>query len=379
MSHQRPKLLVVQGSRPEHIKCAPVIKGLRASPRYEVVVCNTGQHREMADGISSLFGITVDYELSTMMPNQDLNQLAHRLLDGVARIIRESAPELVIVQGDTTTALVAALAAFHAKRAILHVEAGYRSGRKDQPFPEEINRAIIGRLADIHCAPTERAADNLRKEGITTNIWVTGSTGIDAMHLVLPRLDGCPPPLGFAHCMGGRDKRRILVTCHRRETIGAPLTGILRGLKRIAHAFPCTDILFPVHMNPQIRGDVFQALADIKNIALVEPLPYPDLLRELRDCYMVVSDSGGLQEEAPSLGKPVLVLRNVTERIEGIEAGNAQLVGTDENSIVSAITKLLTDADTYARMATAKNPYGDGKATSRIIAAIDSSFAVGAP
>jgi len=375
MPRERLKVLVIQGSRPECIKLAPVILGLRAAPCFDVSVCSTGQHREMTDGIDSLFKITIDHRLDVMVPGQDLNQLSQRILGGVAGVIRVTTPDLVIVQGDTTTAMMAAIAAFHAKCMVLHVEAGYRTGRKDQPYPEEINRAIIGRVADIHCAPTQRAADNLRKEGVVSNVWVTGNTIIDAMRIASEAIELRPAPSGCTRKWGGQGRPLILATCHRREAIGTPLDSILRALKRVAHAFPSTDILFPVHLNPRVRGVVFKALADVKNIALVEPLGYADLLRALKDCYMVVSDSGGLQEEAPALGKPILVLRNVTERTEGIDAGNARLVGTDEETIVSAMVTLLTDDEAYARMATARNPYGDGNATSRILTAIDSSFA----
>jgi UDP-N-acetylglucosamine 2-epimerase (non-hydrolysing) len=294
----------------------------------------------------------------------------------LSEVISATRPDLVIVQGDTATTLMGAIAAHNAQSRLMHVEAGLRSGRKDAPFPEEMNRILVSHLADFHCAPTETASANLRNAGIVANVWVTGNTGIDALEMGLARLANMEAD-GIA-LMNGLDTNRplILVTCHRRENFGKPFERIVCALKRVASEFPQTQILFPVHPNPNIRRVATKKLSGIDNIFLVDPLDYIELLSVLNACFMVVSDSGGLQEEAPALGKPVLVLRDVTERTEGIDAGTAKLVGTNEGAIFSAISELLTDEKKYKKMANAVNPYGDGKATARIIATLKSVMQV---
>lgn len=369
------RTLFVFGTRPEAIKLAPVIEGMSRRPDlFEVIVCVSAQHREMLDQVLTFFDVSVDYDLDVMQPNQDLNKVSVRILDGLDHVISTTRPELLCVQGDTTTTLMGALAAYYSQLKLMHVEAGLRSGRKDAPFPEEMNRILTSHLADFHFAPTAAAQEHLAKEGITSNVWVTGNTGIDALHLGLRRLAN----------MGGRelppiegldsDRPLILVTSHRRESFGEPFARITRAIKRVARQFPLIQILFLVHLNPNIRRVAFDELSGVANLFLADPIDYPDLLWTLKASVLVITDSGGLQEEAPALGKPVLVLRDVTERMEGVEAGTAKLVGTDEDAIVSAASTLLTDDAEYRRMAKAVNPYGDGKATERIIAALESTF-----
>jgi UDP-N-acetylglucosamine 2-epimerase (non-hydrolysing) len=361
------RILCVAGTRPEAIKLAPVLKGMESRPNnFDVRLCVTAQHREMLDSVISFFRLQVHYDLNLMLPDQDLNQLSAGILNGLHDVISHFQPEWMCVQGDTTSTLMGALAAHNSRVKLMHVEAGLRSFNKHSPYPEEMNRVLISRITDLHFAPTERARQNLIDEGVVSNVWLTGNTAIDALNLGLGIRRGQPLEID------GLDQRHpfILVTCHRRENFGAPIRQICQAIATIARRFPSNQILFPVHLNPNIRRPAFDVLGDVPNVVLVGPLGYGDLISALSACYLVLTDSGGLQEEAPSLGKPVLVLRDVTERLEGIEAGTSKLVGTDEDRIVAAVSELLRDDTAYRQMAKASSPYGDGRATEHIIAAL---------
>ena len=357
-------LLFVFGTRPEAIKLAPLVRAFQAEEGFKVYVCATAQHREMLDQVLAFFGIQPDYDLNLMQPAQSLNTLIARAIAGLEPVIAATKPEMVFVQGDTTTTLAGALAAFHHQAPIAHVEAGLRSGDMASPFPEEMNRVLTSRLATLHFAPTTRAAANLAAEGITTGVHVVGNTGIDALHLALGSLDAATSSAAFP----GVDFTRpiVLVTCHRRESFGDPFREICAALGDLARAHPNTQFVYPVHMNPAVRATAEAALT-APNIRLLAPLAYPELVWLMSRAELVLTDSGGIQEEAPSLGKPVLVMRNVTERIEGVEAGTARLVGTARESIVRETTRLLDDKTAYQAMAASVNPYGDGRASERIV------------
>ena len=349
-------MLVVYGTRPEAIKMAPVVAELRSRPQaFDVEVCTTGQHLDMVRQVEELLALRPDHDLRLMRPDQGLNELAASALAALDRVVSEAGPDWVLVQGDTTTAMAASLAAFHRGVPVGHVEAGLRTGDLASPFPEEANRRIVDLLARRLFTPTERSADALRAEGVADErIHVVGNTVIDALRGVAAML---PPP----ERTGG-----VLVTLHRRESFGAPLTGILGALARLAAELPHVDFLYPVHPNPNVRGPALDALSGIPNVRLTDPLDYRELVAELLRCRLVLTDSGGIQEEAPTFGKPVLVLREVTERPEGIAAGVARVVGTDPDRIVEAARLLLTSDDDYRAMAQAVNPYGDGMASRRI-------------
>lgn len=372
------KVLCVFGTRPEAIKMAPVIKELRRHrDRIETVVCVTGQHREMLDQVLRLFEISPDYDLDIMRQEQSLAQItscALTRLDGVLGRVR---PDWVLTQGDTTTAMAATLAAFYRRVKVGHVEAGLRTWNKSHPFPEEINRKIADGICDIHFAPTAAARQNLLREGVhASSIDVTGNTVIDALLDILGmEYDWSRGPLADVP----RHKRLILVTAHRRENFGEPLQNICAALRTIAAGYPDTHVVYPVHLNPQVRRVVFKALGGSKNITLLDPLEYVHLAQLMKQSYMVLTDSGGLQEEAPGLGKPVLVLREVTERPEGVAAGTVRVVGTEARNIVQAAAHLLDDRAAYERMARAVNPYGDGKASGRIVARLRASEAAPEP
>lgn len=358
------KILSIFGTRPEAIKLAPVLAALK---QHDVisVVCVTAQHREMLDQVLQLFGIQPDYDLAIMQPNQSLAELTARALTKLDEVLRIEQPDWVLVQGDTTTAMVAALAAFYHQIKVGHVEAGLRSFDKYQPFPEEINRKIATSVSDLHFAPTELSKQNLLREGVPeTTIVVTGNTVIDALLQVAEKsYDWDASPFAIIP----RDKRIILVTAHRRENFGAPLENICVVLRTIAERYSDVHIVYPVHLNPNVQTVVRQTLANLANLTLLAPLDYLPLVQLLKRSYLVVTDSGGIQEEAPGLGKPVLVLREVTERPEGVSAGTVKLVGTDRDNIIREIELLLTDKTAYDRMARAVNPYGDGYASQRIV------------
>jgi UDP-N-acetylglucosamine 2-epimerase (non-hydrolysing) len=375
------KVLCVLGTRPEAIKLAPVIRELRAraglglcaeaSGGLQTVVCVTGQHRELLDPMLSIFGIEPDYDLELMENNQTPTRLAAAVLAGLERILETERPDWVLVQGDTTTVAAASLAAFYARARVGHVEAGLRTGDKWQPFPEEINRRIGGVIADLHFAPTSRARDNLLREGVSDRqIRVTGNTVIDALHWVA----GMTPPDATSalvrKCRGeSAEDRIVLVTAHRRENFGRPLESICLALRDLA-GWPGVRVVYPVHLNPNVWGPVHRLLGDVPGITLLPPLDYLSMVHLLKRSYLVLTDSGGLQEEAPGLGVPVLVLRETTERPEGVDAGAVRVVGTRRERIVTEACRLLDDAAAYQRVARAVNPYGDGRAAERIVSAL---------
>ena len=366
------KILFIFGTRPEAIKLAPLIKEFEKYKKsVSVEVCVTGQHREMLDQVLDFFDMTVNYDLDIMKSNQSLFDITSLLVKGLERVLKSASPDLIFVQGDTTTAFVGALSGFYKKVKVAHVEAGLRSLNKYSPFPEELNRVLISHLADFHFAPTQKAKENLMNEGVKENIWIVGNTVIDALHLGLKILhekrDLKEEIEGFfSAVIKNPNSRLILVTGHRRESFGKPFENICFALKDIVERCSDVEIVYPVHLNPNVREPVFRILGKHPRIHLIEPLSYPYMIYLLEKSHLVLTDSGGIQEEAPSLGKPVLVMREVTERKEGIEAGVAKLVGTERKSITNEAVKLLEDEDEYKKMSRAINPYGDGKASLRI-------------
>ena len=373
----RRRVLVIFGTRPEAIKLAPVVAALADSNNLQARVCVTGQHREMLDQMLQLFSIRPDCDLGIMRPNQDLFELTARALDGLRTALEAEQPAAVLVQGDTTTAMVAALAAFYCKVPVGHVEAGLRTDRRYDPFPEEMNRRLTSHLATWHYAPTPHAADNLRREGIAAQqIVVTGNTVVDALQMIVARLERHPTacrPILPAEQLAGR--KLVLVTGHRRESFGEGLRNICSALRALADRHHDALIVYPVHPNPAVREPVHALLGDQPNIILTSPLDYLPFVDLMRRAYLILTDSGGLQEEAPSLGVPVLVMRETTERPEAIAAGTAVLIGTNCEAIVAAASRLLTDAGAHARMRAARNPFGDGAAAPRIVAHLEAALA----
>lgn len=355
------------GTRPEAIKLAPVIKTFGDDGSFEVKVCSTSQHREMLDQVLRFFQITVDFDLQVMEPNQTLPDLTSRILQILStKVLLDFRPDWLMVQGDTTTAMAGSLAGFYQKIKIGHVESGLRSHNLYSPFPEEMNRLVISKMAFSHFCPTQKAVENLAREGILEKVYAVGNTVIDGLlqAKALMRKAGEPRPLALEGL--NLDKEIILVTCHRRESFGSPFLAICESLRRLADASESYTVVYPVHLNPNILN---QAKIHLQHprILLLEPLSYPDFIWLMDHSRLILTDSGGVQEEAPSLHKPVLVLRDVTERIESIEAGTAILVGTNADRIVEESLKLLSDRDHYARMAAIANPYGDGNASARIL------------
>jgi UDP-N-acetylglucosamine 2-epimerase (non-hydrolysing) len=351
------------GTRPEVIKMAPVILRLRQSREAHTTVLSTGQHRELFDNAASAFKVEPDHDLGVMTHGQTLPQLTSRLISEFDRFLTWHNPDLVLVQGDTTTAMVCGLVCFYKDIAVGHVEAGLRTRNKRNPFPEEFNRVTLSHLADWHFCPTEQNRRNLELEGVTNGVHVTGNTGIDALLMIAKQSHPLPVALD-------PDKRLILATVHRRESFGLPLQRIAQALRAIARENRDTQMVLPVHPNPEVKSVIDRQLADTPNIALCAPLGYGELVELLKRSYLVISDSGGIQEEAPALGKPVLVLREETERQEAIDEGVARLVGTQTDAIVDAAQLLLDDADEYRRMARGASPYGDGHAAERIAAVL---------
>lgn len=361
--------MIVLGTRPEAIKLAPLILALQSHASYRPVVVITAQHREMLDQVLNLFSIEPDFDLDIQQPGQTLAAVTERCLSGLNPLMASLKPELVVVQGDTTSTMVGALAAFYHQIPVVHLEAGLRTGRRYSPFPEEINRRLTSQLASLHLAPTPRAAANLRQEDIAVrDIICTGNTVIDALHWAVERR----ADYGVADLEGlDRDPRRvILVTLHRRESWGDRMVGVARAVARLADTNPDVLVVIPLHRNPVVREAVLPPLAGRNNVIVVEPLEYGGFSRLLDRSHLVITDSGGIQEEAPSLGKPVLVVRDVTERPEAVEVGTVDLLGTDETAIVARAQRLLSDASAYSRMARAVNPYGDGRATDRTVKAL---------
>ena len=362
------RVLSIFGTRPEAIKMAPVLKRLSASPSVESIVCITAQHREMLDQVLELFDIRPDYDLDLMKPDQPLGELTANVFEGLGPVIKSVVPDWVLVQGDTTTVMSAALLAYYHRVKVGHVEAGLRTGDKYQPFPEEINRRVLGAVADLHFAPTEWAQNNLLKESVSPEkIIVTGNTVIDALNLVIQR----PVELFVGPLADLSDGRIILVTVHRRENFGEPMERIFEALREIArHYEGRAHLVYPVHLNPRVQEPAKRMLTGVPNIHLIEPLAYLPMVHLIKRAHIILTDSGGIQEEAPGLGTPVLVLRERTERPEALEAGSALLVGTDKDRIVSETRRLMDDPKAHAAMATAVNPFGDGQAAERVVEAL---------
>ena len=364
------KVMSVFGTRPEAIKMAPLVKELERRQEIESIVCVTAQHREMLDQVLETFNIKPNYDLNIMKQGQTLADVTTRALVGLEQVIKEEKPDIVLVHGDTTTTFAGALAAFYNQVAIGHVEAGLRTDDKYSPFPEEMNRQMVDRMTDMYFAPTQISKNNLLRENIEENkIYITGNTAIDAMSTTVdenythPELEWIKP-----------GERMILLTAHRRENLGEPMRHIFKGIKKVVDEFSDVKVIYPIHKNPKVREVANEVFENCDRVKLIEPLEVFDFHNFQNKSYIILTDSGGIQEEAPSLGKPVLVLRDTTERPEGIEAGTLKLVGTDEETIYRKTKKLLLEKDEYEKMSKASNPYGDGHASERIVDAIIGAF-----
>lgn len=371
----KTKHLIIFGTRPEAIKMAPLVKEFLKSEDFEAKVCVTAQHREMLDQVLDFFEIKPDYDLNLMKPNQNLYTLTADIITGLRPILEEFKPDFVYVHGDTTTTMAASIASFYAGAKVCHVEAGLRTHNKRSPFPEEINRQVAGRISDYHFAPTEQSKQNLLNENIKNeNILVTGNTVIDALLDSTERVSTLSNnnEIDYLKSIVDSSKRLILVTGHRRENHGEGFINICEALKEIAIQNPDVQVIYPVHLNPNVKEPVYKILSGIDNIHLISPLAYPAFVWLMNKSYMIITDSGGVQEEAPSLGKPVLVMRDTTERPEAVDAGTVILVGTDKNKIVSETQSLLDNGERYQSMSELHNPYGDGKACKRIVDFISS-------
>lgn len=363
------KVLTVFGTRPEAIKMAPLVKALEEDQDIESILCVTAQHREMLDQVIDLFQLKPDYDLNIMKDNQTLSQVTSRVLEGLEKVIKQVSPDIILVHGDTTTTFTAALAAFYHQIKIGHVEAGLRTYNKYSPFPEEMNRVLTGHMADFHFSPTPRNKDNLLKEGIEeSHIYITGNTVIDALIQVANKEYEFDHPV--LRNIDFEQKRIITVTCHRRENLGVYMNNIFSALKEIIEKHEDVEIVFPVHLNPKVKEAADNILGGIKRVHLIEPLNYQPFVNLLSKSYLIITDSGGLQEEAPSLGKPVLVVRKETERPEAVEAGTVKLAGVDKDTLYQLARNLLINKVEYNKMAQAVNPYGDGMAANRIVAII---------
>jgi len=364
------KVMTIFGTRPEAIKMAPLVNELKKRKEIETIVCVTAQHREMLDQVLDTFEIVPDYDLNIMKQGQTLAEITTRALTGLESVIKDERPDIVLVHGDTSTTFAGALAAFYNQVSIGHVEAGLRTYNKYSPYPEEMNRQMVSSLADMHFAPTELSANNLINEGKDKkSIYITGNTAIDAMETTVKEEYN---HLELAWIK--EDERMILLTAHRRENLGEPMRNIFRAIRRIVDEFPDVKVIYPIHMNPKVREVATEIFEGCDKVRLIEPLEVFDFHNFLNKSYLILTDSGGIQEEAPSLGKPVLVLRDTTERPEGIKAGTLKLVGTDEEVIYEETKKLLTDEKEYEKMSMASNPYGDGHASERIVDAIIEKF-----
>ena len=368
------KVLSIFGTRPEAVKMAPVVLELARTPGIDAKICVTAQHREMLDQVMDLFGLQPDIDLNLMVPNQSLAEITAAIFTGLDPVLAEQQPDWVLVQGDTTTVMATALLAYYHRIKVGHVEAGLRTGDKWQPFPEEINRRIAGVIADLHFAPTEWSRQNLLNEGVPDeNICVTGNPVIDALQIVADRPSTLEvldlfARIGLPENPGAPGPRLLLVTAHRRENFGAPMEAICLALRRLAEIYgDSLQIVYPVHLNPNVQEPVYRNLDGLSNVTLLPPLDYLPLVHLMKRAALVLTDSGGLQEEAPGLGVPVLVMRAVTERPEGVQAGTVRLVGTNTQRIIAETRHLLDDPAVHAAMARAVNPYGDGRAAQRIV------------
>jgi UDP-N-acetylglucosamine 2-epimerase (non-hydrolysing) len=365
----RKRILTIFGTRPEAIKLFPLVHAVEADERFDSRVCVSAQHRTMLDQVLTIAGVAPDHDLDLMRPDQSLDALTAALLTSLGRVMDAERPDWVVVQGDTATAMTGAIVAYYRKIPVAHVEAGLRSGNIHHPWPEEVNRKIIGTIAALHCAPTQTAAEALRRENVDpAAIHVTGNTVIDALHWITGRIRQQPDLAAGLADLERRfaGKRIIGVTSHRRENFGDGMEAIAEAIRRLATRSDVA-LIFPVHLNPHVRSVMNERLAGLDNVALIEPLDYPHFARLIAISTLMLTDSGGVQEEAPALGKPVLVMRETTERPEGVEAGTAKLVGTDADRIVAQATRLLDDPEAYAAMARAHNPFGDGRAVERIV------------
>ena len=361
--------MTIFGTRPEAVKMAPLALELARRPDIDALCCVTAQHREMLDSVLNIFQLKPDYDLNIMQPRQTLSAITSRCLTGMDGVLEEAKPDLVLVHGDTSTTFAGALAAFYHKVKVGHVEAGLRTYDKWSPFPEEMNRKMVGAIADLHFCPTAANRDNLARENITQGVFLTGNTVIDALKTtVVPRFTFSQELLNH---LDYQRQRVILVTCHRRENYGQPMANIMTALRRVADAFPDVELVYPVHLSPVVREAAGKYLSGHPRIHLIDPLSADEMHNLMARCYLVMTDSGGLQEEAPALGKPVLVLRRETERPEAVAAGTVQLAGVEEEPIFQAAARLLRDEPAYRAMAHAVNPYGDGQACRRIADAIE--------
>jgi UDP-N-acetylglucosamine 2-epimerase len=377
----KQRILIVVGSRPEAVKMAPIVMAMREQPKdFEVVLCSTGQQLQMIPQALAEFELSADIDLEVMRPNQTLAELTARLMVELDKTITGLNPHWILVQGDTTSAMVGALAGFYRQVPVAHVEAGMRTGNPFSPFPEEVNRRIITQCATLHFAATTRSEETLLREGVAAaHVFVTGNTVIDALYWTREKLSENDSTLPAGIVEKVRDKRLVLVTSHRRESFGSGLMNICLALKELARTLEDVLIVFPVHPNPRVRETVQEILEAEPNLLLIEPQPYRSFVELMNRAHIILTDSGGLQEEAPGFGKPVLVLRDTTERPEGVEAGCARLVGTNRQEIVSAAVKVLTDAGEYAKMSNAKNLYGDGRAAARIASILRHTLASATP
>ena len=366
------KVMSVFGTRPEAIKMAPLVRALQASKSIESIVCLTGQHREMLDSVMDIFHLKGDYDLNIMEKRQTLSTITTKTLLGMEQVLEEAKPDLVLVHGDTSTTFAGALAAFYHQVKVGHVEAGLRTWDKYSPFPEEMNRTLVGDIADLHFSPTRANAENLRREAVMGEIFITGNTAIDAMQYTVRRdytfTTELLNHLDFVH------RRVIAVTCHRRENYGKPMQDIMHAILEVVERHPDVEVVYPVHLSPVVRECAFPILGGHDRIHLIDPIDVEEMHNLIARCAFVMTDSGGLQEEAPALGKPVLVMRRETERPEAVAAGTAKLAGVEKDVIVSMANELLDSPEAYAKMAKAVNPYGDGHACARITQAIEWYF-----
>lgn len=379
----RPKVAVFFGTRPEAIKMAPVVNALASDKRFQLLSVSTGQHREMLDQVIDIFELPVHHDLGVMQPGQTLAALSARLMTGIDELLETEKPDFALVQGDTTTVLMASLACFYRQIPTGHVEAGLRTGNLKSPFPEEANRVLATPLSTLHFPPTTVGQQNLIAEGVSRDrIWVTGNTVIDALHLEIKQQTN-PVTIADIHQQLGehlpndwRSKKFVLITGHRRENFGGGFEAICEAIAKLATKYPEVRFIYPVHLNPNVRGPVEKTLGTLPNVFLLPPMPYRPFVALMQACELVLTDSGGVQEEAPGLGKPVLVMRDTTERPEGIDAGTVRLVGPVQDNIVEGVSELLDHRDRYEAMAQANNPYGDGKASLRILDAVAKYLAV---